>query len=359
MEIAPLSVWLKTKSMPVIIAGPCSAESEEQVMTTARKLQENVDISLFRAGIWKPRTRPGAFEGLGEAALPWLKRVRNELGIPVCTEVANPYHVELALKYEVDALWIGARTTTSPFAVQEIASALSGTDIPVLIKNPISSDLNLWVGAFERFSKSKIKKMAGVHRGFSTSLDSRYRNSPIWKNPIELKLLIPNLPIFCDPSHIAGNRDLIGEVCQRAIDLSFDGLMVESHCNPDLALSDKNQQIEPQKLKAILSELSYKTEYSPNKNFEIELESLREKIDQIDYELLGNLKMRMEIVKQIGRAKRENKVTPLQKNRIEYLLKQRSSKAKDLGLSEEFIREIFSYIHSESLKSQTEIMDNN
>jgi len=212
MEIAPLSVWLKTKSMPVIIAGPCSAESEEQVMTTARKLQENVDISLFRAGIWKPRTRPGAFEGLGEAALPWLKRVRNELGIPVCTEVANPYHVELALKYEVDALWIGARTTTSPFAVQEIASALSGTDIPVLIKNPISSDLNLWVGAFERFSKSKIKKMAGVHRGFSTSLDSRYRNSPIWKNPIELKLLIPNLPIFCDPSHIAGNRDLIGEV---------------------------------------------------------------------------------------------------------------------------------------------------
>lgn len=359
MEIAPLSVWLKTKSIPLIIAGPCSAESEDQVITTARQLCENVNISLFRAGIWKPRTRPGLFEGLGEVALPWLKRVRDELGVPVCTEVANPYHVELALKYEIDALWVGARTTTSPFAVQEIASAVSGVDIPILIKNPISSDLNLWVGAIERFSKANIKKLAAVHRGFSTSLDSRYRNSPIWKNPIELKLLFPNLPIICDPSHIAGDRNLISEVCQRAIDLNFDGLMVESHHNPDFALSDKNQQIDPKTLKLILSDLFYKTEYSPNKNFEMELESLREKIDQIDYELLGNLKMRMEIVKQIGRAKRENKVTPLQKNRIEYLLKQRAGKAKDLGLSEEFIREIFSYIHSESLKSQTEIMDNN
>lgn len=359
MEIAPLSVWLKTKSNPVIIAGPCSAESEDQVINTAHHLCATIDVSLFRAGIWKPRTRPGSFEGLGEVALPWLRRVKNEFGIPVCTEVANPYHVELALKYEIDALWIGARTTTSPFAVQEIASAVSGTDIPILIKNPISSDLNLWVGAIERFSQAKIKKLAAIHRGFSTSLDSRYRNSPIWKNPIELKLLIPNLPIICDPSHIAGDRSLISEVCQRAIDLNFDGLMIESHHNPDLALSDKKQQINPQTLKRILSELSYKTEYSPNKNFEIELESLREKIDQIDYELLGNLKMRMEIVKQIGKAKRENKVTPLQKNRIEYLLKQRSDKARALGLSEEFIREIFSFIHSESLKSQTEIMDNN
>jgi chorismate mutase len=359
MEVAPLSVWLKTNSSPIIIAGPCSAESENQIISTAQQLKENIKISLFRAGVWKPRTRPGSFEGLGEVALPWLRRVRNELGIPVCTEVANPYHVELALKHEIDALWVGARTTTSPFAVQEIVSAVAGTDIPILIKNPISSDLNLWIGALERFSKAKIKKLVAVHRGFSTSIDSRYRNSPVWKNPIELKLLFPNLPIICDPSHIAGDRSLIGEVCQRALDLNFDGLMIESHFEPNSALSDKKQQVDPKTLKLILSNLLLKTEHSPNKNFEMELESLREKIDQIDYELLGNLKMRMEIVKQIGRAKRNNQVTPLQKSRIEYLLRQRTAKAKELGLSEEYIREIFSYIHSESLKSQTEIMDNN
>ncbi len=359
MEIAPLSVWLKTFSHPVIIAGPCSAESENQIISTAKQLKESVPISLFRTGIWKPRTRPGNFEGLGEVALPWLKNVRTDLGIPVCTEVANPHHVELALKYEIDALWIGARTTTSPFAVQEIASALTGVDIPILVKNPISSDLNLWVGALERFSKSKIKKLAAIHRGFSTSIDSRYRNAPLWKNPIELKLLLPELPIFCDPSHIAGDRSLIKEVCQTAIDLNYDGLMVESHFNPDSALSDKFQQISPNIFKSILSELSYKTEYSADKSFEVELESLREKIDQIDYELLGNLKMRMEISRKIGKAKKEYQVTPLQKSRIEFLLKQRISKGREMGLTEDFIKDIFSYIHSESLKSQTEILDNN
>jgi len=293
---------------------------------------------------------------MGEKALPWLLKVKKEVGLPICTEVANASHVELALKNEVDILWIGARTTTGPFAVQEIASALKGVDIPVMVKNPISVDIALWIGALERFSKVGITKLMAVHRGFSTTLDSRFRNGPNWKIPIELKLLLPNLPLICDPSHIAGKRELIQEISQKAMDLDFDGLMIESHIDPNNALSDKSQQVTPQNLQQILRDLSYKTEFSPDKDFGPELEALREKIDHIDFELLENLKVRMEIVKIIGESKRKSKITALQKNRIEFLLNQRVQKGRELGLSDDFVRDIFGHIHAESLKSQTDII---
>ena len=356
MEITPLKDWPFKLSSPLIIAGPCSAESEQQMLETARELKGRESAHIFRAGIWKPRTRPNSFEGVGEKALPWLLKVKKEVGLPTCTEVANASHVEMALKNEVDILWIGARTTTGPFAVQEIASALKGVDIPVMVKNPISVDIALWIGALERLSKVGITKLMGIHRGFSTTLDSRFRNVPNWKIPIELKLRLPDLPLICDPSHISGKRELIQEVSQRAIDLDFDGLMIESHIDPSLALSDKSQQVTPKALQHILRDLSYKTEFSPDKNFGMELEALREKIDHIDYELLENLKIRMEIVKIIGEAKRKTKITALQKNRIELLLKLRVQKARELGLSDSFIRDIFGHIHAESLKSQTEII---
>ncbi|RLA61735.1 MAG: 3-deoxy-7-phosphoheptulonate synthase [Epsilonproteobacteria bacterium] len=356
MEISPLKNWPFKLGRPLIISGPCSAESEVQVLETARELKGREAAHIFRAGIWKPRTRPNSFEGVGEKGLPWLLRVKKEIGLPTCTEVANASHVELALKHEVDILWIGARTTTSPFAVQELASALKGVDIPVMVKNPISVDIALWIGALERFSGAGISKLMAVHRGFSTTLDSRFRNGPNWKIPIELKLRFPELPIICDPSHIAGKRELIKEICQRAMDLDFDGLMIESHLDPKSALSDKSQQVTPENLAQILHDLSYKTEFSPDKDFGLELETLREKIDHIDYELLENLKVRMEIVKIIGESKRKMKITALQKNRIEFLLKQRMEKAGELGLSDSFIRDIFGHIHAESLKSQTEII---
>jgi len=356
MEITPLKKWPLNLTRPLIIAGPCSAESEEQVLETAKELKGREAAHIFRAGIWKPRTRPNSFEGVGEKGLPWLLRVKKEIGLPTCTEVANAAHVELALKNEVDVLWVGARTTTSPFAVQELASALRGVDIPVMVKNPISVDISLWIGALERFSKAGITKLSAIHRGFSTSLDSRFRNGPNWKIPIELKLRIPDLPLICDPSHIAGKQNLIQELCQRAMDLDFDGLMVESHIDPEVALSDKSQQITPKYLQEILRGISYKTEFCSDKDFSLELEALREKIDHIDYELLENLKVRMEIVKVIGEAKRKRKITALQKNRIELLLKQRMQKAEELGLSDSFIRDIFGHIHAESLKSQTEII---
>ncbi|TDJ06881.1 MAG: 3-deoxy-7-phosphoheptulonate synthase [Deltaproteobacteria bacterium] len=356
MEITPLKDWPFKFTGPLIISGPCSAESEQQVLETARELKGRESAHIFRAGIWKPRTRPNSFEGMGEKALPWLLKVKKEVGLPICTEVANASHVELALKNEVDILWIGARTTTGPFAVQEIASALKGVDIPVMVKNPISVDIALWIGALERFSKVGITKLMAVHRGFSTTLDSRFRNGPNWKIPIELKLLLPNLPLICDPSHIAGKRELIQEISQKAMDLDFDGLMIESHIDPNNALSDKSQQVTPQNLQQILRDLSYKTEFSPDKDFGPELEALREKIDHIDFELLENLKVRMEIVKIIGESKRKSKITALQKNRIEFLLNQRVQKGRELGLSDDFVRDIFGHIHAESLKSQTDII---
>jgi chorismate mutase len=357
MNIVDLKDWgLGLNSSPLLITGPCSAETENQVFDTALELKQRNLVHLFRAGVWKPRTRPNCFEGMGEKALPWLARVSKELNIPTCIEVAKADHVEKALKSGVSCLWIGARTTAGPFAVQEMAEALKGVDIPVMVKNPICADISLWIGALERFSKAGVTKLLAIHRGFPSTVDSRFRNAPNWKIPIELKILYPKLPIICDPSHIAGKRELIGGLIQQAIDYDFNGIMVESHVCPDLALSDKRQQLRPAQLEQILKSICTKSEYSGDRKFKLELDELREKIDHIDYELLEVLRLRMETVRIIGKAKKEKRITPLQKNRIEFLLKERVQKAETLGLSKDFVKEIFSQIHTESLKSQTEII---
>lgn len=357
MKIEKLTNWVSVKERPLVIAGPCSAESEEQVMSIARELKDSGKVDVFRAGIWKPRTRPNSFEGVGLIGLPWLERVKNELGMPISTEVANASHVELALKHNVDILWIGARTTVSPFAIQEIADALRGVDIPVMVKNPINADLALWMGAIERFSNVGLTKLAAIHRGFSTAEVSKYRNKPMWSLPIELKRLLPDLPIICDPSHITGKRDLIAEVCQKAMDVNMDGLMIETHINPDKALSDASQQVTPINLLKILTNLSLRNEKTEDKDFEETLEKLRSKIDHVDRDLLELLHMRMNIVQEIGLAKKENNITPLQLGRMDSLIKNRNELGKKLGLEQKYIDELFHVIHTESVRVQTKIIN--
>lgn len=357
MKIDPLNSWIKMKERPLIIAGPCSAESEEQVLTIAKELKASGKVDVFRAGIWKPRTRPNSFEGVGLIGLPWLQKVKEETGLPVSTEVANAAHVELALKHNVDILWIGARTTVSPFAIQEIADALRGVDIPVMVKNPINADLALWMGAIERFTNVGLSKLAAIHRGFSTAENSKYRNKPIWALPIELKRLLPDLPIICDPSHIAGKREYIQEVCQKAMDVNMDGLMIETHCNPDKALSDASQQVTPESLLKVIASLSLRNEKNSNKSFEDSLDKLRSKIDQVDRELLELLHVRMNVVKEIGIAKKENNVTPLQIGRMDVLIKNRNELGVKLGLEEKYIDELFHVIHTESVRFQTKIIN--
>lgn len=357
MDLTPLVDWFDFGTKPLVIAGPCSAESEEQVLATAKELEKNNQVSVFRAGAWKPRTRPYAFEGHGEPALKWLAQVKKETRFLVTTEVANAEHTELALKNGIDILWIGARTTVSPFAVQEIADVLKGVDIPVLIKNPINADLALWLGALERLHGAGIKKLGAIHRGFSTAEKSKWRNNPMWSIPIELKRRLPNLPIICDPSHITGNRNLVGEVCQKSMDIGMDGLMVETHLTPDQAWSDASQQVTPDMLRHIISSLHLRTQDGGTPDFEVRLSGLRRQIDAIDKEILESLKMRMEIVKEIGLEKKNNNITPLQLSRMDSLMKERVQLGKSYGLKEKYIEELYNLIHTESVKVQTQIMN--
>ncbi len=351
MDFEPISLPDVPAKRPIVIAGPCSAETEEQVMNTARSLSRH-GIKIFRAGIWKPRTKPGGFEGVGAEGLPWLKRVKEELGMYVATEVATSKHVREALANDVDILWIGARTSANPFAMQEIADALEGTDIPVMIKNPVNPDLELWIGAIERIYNAGVHRIAAIHRGFSTYDKKIYRNLPQWHIPIELKRRLPSLPIFCDPSHIGGKRELVGPLCQQAMDLNFDGLMVESHCNPEKAWSDASQQVTPDVLDFILDTLIIRDMTQSTES----LEQLRKQIDVCDNDLLELLAKRMRISEEIGQYKKEHNMPILQSARYEEILSKRIFQAKSMGMSEDFMKTVLVAIHEESVRHQMEIM---
>jgi len=357
LDIQPIKHWLPNIDNPLLISGPCSLESEEQTMATARELAKDKRVFVYRGGIWKPRTRPGSFEGMGSAALEWLSNVKKETGLLTGTEVANVQHVEECLKAGIDVLWIGARSTASPFTVQEIADALRGTDQIVMVKNPVNPDIQLWVGAFERLSQAGIKNLVAIHRGFTPFGESKYRNYPSWKTVIELRQLMPNLPIICDPSHISGKREYLFEISQKAFDLGLDGLMIESHIDPSCALSDKDQQVTPADLRIILDKLVIKYTSSNDPLFENMLDKLRSRIDGIDHEIIEILDSRMEIVKQIANYKKQNKVTALQINRWTQILEDRINLAHKLNLDESFIKIIFQLIHEDSVRQQTEIMD--
>lgn len=340
---------------PLVISGPCSAETEEQTLATAKELSA-IGVKVFRSGIWKPRTRPGAFEGVGTSGLPWLKRVKEETGMYVGIEVATAHHVYEAIKHGIDILWIGARTSANPFAVQEIADALKGIDIPVLVKNPINPDLNLWIGALERINNAGITQLAAIHRGFSTYDKSEYRNHPQWQIPIELHRRFPDLPIICDPSHIGGDRKLIERISQDAMDLSFDGLIIESHVCPDDAWSDASQQITPAHLKEILENLVLRSPKIGDRPRN-ELDSLRVKIDTLDNQILDIFKERMNVAEAIGRYKFENNITILQSRRYGEVIKDRKDRALARGLNSDFITGIFESIHKESISCQSRVMN--
>lgn len=357
MNIKPLNTWITKDNESLIIAGPCGAETEDQVLQTAKELSQIERVKLFRAGIWKPRTRPNAFEGVGEPGLVWLSEVQKQVGLRTTVEVANAQHTELALKHGVDVLWIGARTTGNPFSVQEIADVVRGVDIPVFIKNPIHADMQLWLGAIERFSNSGITKLAAIHRGFHYAGKSKYRNKPLWEIAIELKTLLPELPIICDPSHICGNRELIPGVAQKALDLGMNGLMIESHINPSVALSDAQQQLTPPSLKELLNQLIYRKTSSQNPEFLDKLSHFRNMIDEVDDELINVLKKRMNIIEQIGIYKKEHDITIFQLERWQELLRTRSQWADKLGISREHIEKICQLLHEESIRIQTEIMN--
>ena len=351
MNLEKIDVFSNPGS-PVVIAGPCSAESEEQVMSVASELSHN-GVTLFRAGVWKPRTRPGCFEGIGKEALPWLQRVKSELSMSVATEVATPEHVELALAAGIDLLWIGARTTANPFAVQDIADALRGVDIPILVKNPVNPDIELWIGALERLFNSGVKKLGVIHRGFSSYGEKFFRNAPQWQLPIELRRRMPQLPIICDPSHIAGKRELIMLLSQQAMDLNFDGLMIETHCNPVCALSDARQQVTPDELMMILSKIVHRSAYNATTDFS----SYRKQIDSIDEEIMKLLVRRMEISREIGEVKRENGLTVFQPFRYNETMKRCAEWGMYGKLDPDAIRAIFEAIHSESIRQQLSIVN--
>ena len=357
LNITPIEEWFPGKGKPRLISGPCSAENEKQLLSTATELAKTGNVHLIRAGIWKPRTRPGTFEGVGEKGLKWLQKVKSQTGLPVTTEVANVKHVELCLKYGIDILWIGARTSVNPFSVQEIADALRGTDIPVMVKNPMNPDLQLWIGALERINDAGITKLCAVHRGFSTFDKSPFKNTPMWEIPIELKTMCSSLPIFCDPSHIAGNRELIPMISQKAMDLDMDGLMIECHFSPQSALSDSKQQVTPSQLTKIIDELIIRESKITNKQFENQLEQLRTTIDEIDEEIIQGISLRMNIAERIGEYKKENKVTILQINRWEDIVNKRLSEGLALGLSENFIKGFLKLVHEESIRRQAEVMN--
>ena len=357
LDLIPLHSWLPAKWKKVIIAGPCGAESEDQLIDTARQLAKGGHVSLIRAGVWKPRTRPGAFEGNGENALKWLQSMRNETGLPFTVEVANAEHAELALKYKADVLWIGARTTVNPFSVQEIADAVKGTDIPVLVKNPVNADLQLWIGALERFNRNGIRKLGAIHRGFHTGVSSQYRNQPKWELPIALKAASPHLPVFCDPSHICGRRDLILPVAQKALDLNMDGLMIEVHRDPATALSDAAQQLTPQLFEDLLEKLIVRESTAEDAEFDHNLATLRQLIDGIDDEIIQALARRMEIISRIGAYKRDHQVTILQLDRWLEILQSRVVLGESLGIEKDVVVELCQLLHKASIRRQTEVMN--
>jgi chorismate mutase len=351
-NIADISEWLNIEKVPWIIAGPCSAESEQQVLSTARELAESAHVKVFRAGIWKPRTRPDSFEGVGSAGLEWLKAVKDETSLLTTTEVANARHVELCLKSGVDILWIGARTTVNPFIVQEIADTLRGVDVPVLVKNPVNTELGLWLGAVERLYHAGIKKIAAIHRGFSTYDETQYRNRPHWEIPIELERLLPNLPLICDPSHISGDRSLIEPVSQMALDLGIRGLMIETHIDPDRALSDSAQQITPRQLIQMLERLRIRETAPTDKQLKAQIAHLRAAISQVDTKIIQDIAERMKWVEEIGRLKHEHNIQVLQLGRWETLLKDHIERAQKIGLDGEFIKALFELIHTQAVKKQ-------
>jgi chorismate mutase len=349
--------WLPVDKKPVLVCGPCSAESEEQMLSTSKSIAQYFPDSIFRAGIWKPRTRPNSFEGVGTIGLNWLKQVKKTTGLLVSTEVANTQHVEECLKAGIDMLWIGARTTVNPFYVQEIADSLKGIDIPVFVKNPIHPDLQLWIGALERLNSAGITKLAAVHRGFHTYDTRPFRNAPQWDLVIELKATFPNLPILCDASHICGNTEMIPYIAQKAMDLDLDGLMLETHINPSAALSDAKQQLTPFQLFELIQALQIRESFSENEEFKSQLIRLREKINLADDEMLQLLAQRMNMVGQIAAYKRDNKVTILQVNRWKEILRNQMHNGETLGLSKEFVKQLYLLMHDESIRIQAEIMN--
>lgn len=351
IELDPLN----NSHKQIIMAGPCSVESEEQILNVAKQLSKNNEIQILRGGVWKPRTRPDCFEGYGKPALKWLKDAGNKYGLPVATEVANAKHVEEAIEAGIDVLWIGARTTVNPFAVQEIADALVGHNIPILVKNPINPDLELWIGAIERLNKAGLTKIMAIHRGFSQSGKSKYRNRPNWEIPIELKRRLPEIKVICDPSHIGGTRDLILPISQSAIDLNFDGLMIESHLDPDKAMSDAKQQITPNRLDDVLASLIYRE--ANQEGAELDLDELRDHIDHLDNELIQLIGQRMQIVKDIAQYKKKNKITIYQANRWDAIMIARVEAGKERDLSDKFINKLFQSIHNEAIEKQSKIMN--
>ena len=357
LDVRPIKHWLPKIDNPLLISGPCSLESEEQAMATARELVKDKRVFVYRGGVWKPRTRPGSFEGMGSIALEWLNTVKKETGLMVGTEVASATHVEECLNAGIDVMWIGARSTASPFVVQEIADVLKGTDQVVMVKNPVNPDVQLWVGALERLNQAGLKNLVAIHRGFTPFGETKYRNYPSWKTVIELRQLLPDLPIICDPSHIAGKREFLFEISQKAFDMGMDGLMLESHIDPSCALSDKDQQVTPAELAKILDKLVIKYTSSNNPQFENMLDTLRSRIDGIDHEIIEILSSRNEIVKQIANYKKENKVTALQINRWSQIMEDRLNLAHKLNMDETFVKIIFQLIHEDSVRQQTEIMD--
>ncbi|MBR2128552.1 MAG: bifunctional 3-deoxy-7-phosphoheptulonate synthase/chorismate mutase type II [Bacteroidales bacterium] len=357
LDIIPLYDWgMFTEPRPSVVAGPCSAESEEQVMETARGLKE-LGINVYRAGIWKPRTHPGSFEGAGSPGLKWLQKAKKEYGLKIATEVASEKHVFECLKFGVDLVWLGARTTANPFLVQEIADALKDTDIPVLVKNPVNPDLDLWIGALERLNRAGIKKLGVIHRGFSTFEKIQYRNDPQWQVAIELRSRHPELPFFVDPSHMAGCKDFIQEISQRSLDLGFEGLMIESHCNPSVALSDAKQQLTPAELSDLLyKQIKVRDADSDAKEWKENIDQLRAKIDIIDENILYTLGSRMKISRQIGEYKKNNNIAILQTSRWDAVLAKVVAKGKEYGLPENFITDVFNAIHEASVEAQNEII---
>ena len=350
LELEPLRLPCE-KKRPIVIAGPCSAETEEQVMSTARMLADK-GCHIFRAGVWKPRTKPGGFEGNGEKALPWLKEVKEETGMMISTEVATPDHVELAMRYDMDVLWVGARTSANPFAMQALADSMQGLQIPVLVKNPVNPDLELWIGGLQRLNQAGIKRLGVIHRGFSSYDKKIYRNLPMWQIPIELRRRIPGLPIICDPSHIGGRRDLIAPLCQQAMDLGFDGLIVESHCNPKEAWSDAKQQVTPDILDYILSLLVIRDDTFTTED----IRSLRAQIDELDNSLMELLAKRFRLCREIGTFKKEHNMTILQTRRYNEILEKRGTQAGLCGMNPKFAAHIFELIHEESVRQQLAIV---
>ena len=352
-DIKPIKFCGVDSKRPVVIAGPCSAETEEQVMKTAKDLAKN-GVRIFRAGIWKPRTKPGGFEGVGSVGLTWLQEVKKETGMLVATEVANKQHVEEALNAGVDVLWIGARTSANPFAMQEIADSLVGADVPELVKNPVNPDLELWIGAMQRIYNAGIRQIGAIHRGFSAYGKHLYRNMPQWHIPIELRRRMPELTLICDPSHIGGKRELVAPLSQQAMDMGFDGLIVESHCDPDSAWSDKSQQVTPEVLNFILNMLVVRDTTQTTESLTL----LRQQIDQIDNDLLEALSKRMRISREIGQYKKEHSMPVVQTGRYDDILNSRAAAAEELGMNGDFMKTVYQAIHEESVRQQIEVLNN-